>query len=138
MDETLAPGIPPIPDGTLIRRMEMNIASVTAEGAEGSMPVEGNRQVYGLLHGGASAALAETLGSLAAMAHAAPDGVAVGVDLSITHHKAVTDGRITGVATALHRGRTVASYAIDITDDAGARVSTARLTCAIRPKPASG
>jgi len=135
MDESFAAGIPPIPDGTLIRRMEMDIVEVTAERASGSMPVEGNRQVYGLLHGGASAALAETLGSLAAMAHAAPDGIAVGVDLSITHHKAVTDGRVTGVATALHRGRTVASYAIDITDDSGARVSTARLTCAIRPKP---
>ncbi len=124
-----------IPDGTLIRRMQIDIASVAADRAEGSMPVEGNRQVYGLLHGGASAALAETLASLAAMAHAAPDGIAVGVDLNITHHRAVTDGRVTGVATAVHRGRTVAAYEIAITDEAGRRVSTARLTCAIRPRP---
>jgi uncharacterized protein (TIGR00369 family) len=102
------------------------------------MPVEGNTQPYGLLHGGATAALAETLGSLAAMAHAQPDGIAVGVDLSITHHRAVREGTVVGVATALYRGSTVATYAIDVTNAEGKRVATARLTCAIRPQPPAG
>ncbi|WP_084103922.1 PaaI family thioesterase [Demequina sp. NBRC 110056] len=120
--------------GTLMERMGITVGAVTAERAVGSMPVEGNTQPYGLLHGGASAVLAETLGSYAAMAHAQPDGIAVGVDLSITHHRAVREGTVRGEATALHRGRTVASYAITIEDESGRPVATARLTCAIRQR----
>jgi 1,4-dihydroxy-2-naphthoyl-CoA hydrolase len=125
-----------IPPGTLIERLGIEATEVTADRAVGTMPVAGNTQPYGLLHGGATAALAETLGSLAAMAHAHPDGIAVGVDLSITHHRVAREGRVTGVATALYRGSTVATYAIDVTDSEGKRIATARLTCAIRPQPA--
>jgi len=118
---------------TLIARLHISVSEVSAERVVGTMPVEGNTQPYGLLHGGATAALAETLGSLGAMAHAAPDGIAVGTDLTITHHRAVTEGEVTGVATPLHRGRTVASYAIAVTAPDGTLVASARLTCAIRP-----
>ncbi len=135
MDDDAAGILANIPPGTLIERLGIEVHEVSAERAAGTMPVEGNTQPYGLLHGGATAALAETLGSLAAMAHAAPDGIAVGVDLTITHHRAVTAGSVTGVATALHRGRTTATYQIDVTDDAGNRIATSRLTCAIRPRP---
>ncbi len=117
--------------------MGIEVTEISAERVVGSMPVEGNTQPYGLLHGGASAALAETLGSLGAMSHAGRDQIAVGVDLSITHHRAVREGRVTGVATPVHAGRTLATYTVDIVDEAGARVATARLTCAIRPRPAS-
>lgn len=120
--------------GTLMERMGIVVRSAGADRAEGSMPVAGNTQPYGLLHGGASAVLAETLGSYAAMAHAMPDGIAVGVDLSITHHRAAREGMVRGVATAIHRGRTIATYAIDITDESGRVVATARLTCAIRQR----
>ncbi|MFC0432586.1 hotdog fold thioesterase [Kutzneria buriramensis] len=99
----------------------------------GTMPVAGNRQPYGLLHGGASAVLAETLGSIAAAMHAADHGrIAMGVELSCTHHRGVVAGVVTGVATPLHVGRTLSSFEVVVTDEAGKRVCTARLTCAIR------
>lgn len=101
-----------------------------------TMPVEGNRQPYGLLHGGATAALAETLGSVAAILNA-PDGSgAVGVDLSITHHRSARGATVTGVCVPLHTGRTVSAFEIVVTDDPdgvgdGPRLSTARLTCSV-------
>jgi 1,4-dihydroxy-2-naphthoyl-CoA hydrolase len=126
-----------IPPGTLIERMGIEVTEVSAARVVGSMPVAGNTQPYGLLHGGATAALAETLGSLGAMAHAGHGQIAVGVDLSITHHRSVREGRVTGVAIPVHAGRTLATYTVEVVDDSGKRVATARLTCAIRPRPAS-
>lgn len=134
MDNHVAGILADLPSGTLIERLGIEVTEVSAERAVGTMPIEGNTQPYGLLHGGATAALAETLGSLAAMVHAQPDGTAVGVDLSITHHRAVREGVVTGVATRIHGGRTVATYGIDIVGEDGRVVSTARLTCAIRPR----
>ena len=122
-------------DGTLITRMGIEMVAMTAERAVGTMPVAGNTQPYGLLHGGASAALAETVGSFAAMMHAGDDAIAVGVDLNITHHRSARTGIVTATATALHRGGTTATYSISITDDEQHVVATARLTCAIRNKP---
>ncbi|GAA1270240.1 hotdog fold thioesterase [Saccharothrix xinjiangensis] len=101
----------------------------------GTMPVKGNRQPYGLLHGGASAALAETLGSVAAAMHAAPERIAVGLELSCTHHRGVTEGLVTGVCTPVHRGRSTATYEIVITDEQDRRVCTARLTCFLKDAP---
>jgi uncharacterized protein (TIGR00369 family) len=105
----------------------------------GTMPVAGNRQPVGIMHGGANAAFAETLGSIAAFLHAGPHGQAVGLDLSCTHHRWVGSGVVTGVATPLHEGHASASYEIVITDGRGLRTCTARLTCAIsrrRPRNA--
>jgi uncharacterized protein (TIGR00369 family) len=97
------------------------------------MPVEGNTQPYGLLHGGASAVLAETLGSVGAMLHGGPSKIAVGVDLNATHHRSLRSGTVTGTATPVHRGRSSATYEIVITDESARRVCTARLTCMLRP-----
>ena len=97
----------------------------------GTMPVSGNRQPVGIMHGGANAAFAETLGSFAAWQHAGSGGQAVGLDLSCTHHRWVASGLVTGVAKPLHEGRSSATYEIVITDEAGRRTCTARLTCAI-------
>ncbi|MEX0913442.1 MAG: PaaI family thioesterase [Demequina sp.] len=119
---------------TLMTRMGIEVTEVSAERAVGTIPVAGNRQTHGLLHGGASAALAETLGSLAAAAHGGDGNIAMGVDLNITHHRAVQHGTVTGIATALHRGRTTATYAVSLVDDDDNTVATARLTCAIRPR----
>lgn len=116
----------------LIGKLGLEILEVSAARAVATMPVAGNTQPYGLLHGGATAALAETVGSLAAMAHAGEGRMAVGVDLNITHHKGVTDGVVTAVATAAHLGRTTASYDIVVNDMSGARVASARLTCFVR------
>ena len=132
------PGLEGTLDGTLVERMGMELVEVSAERAVARMPVRGNTQPYGLLHGGASAALAETVGSLAAATHAGPGRITVGIDLNATHHRAVRSGWVTGVATPLSLGRSVASYEIVVTDDEGRRVCTARLTCALRERPPAG
>ncbi len=120
-------------DDTLMTRMGIELGEVTAERATGTMPVAGNTQPAGLLHGGASAVLAETLGSVAAFAHADEGLTAAGVDLNITHHRSMREGLVYGTATAVHLGRTMASYEIVITDDQDRRVASARLTCALVP-----
>ncbi|GAQ55445.1 hotdog fold thioesterase [Streptomyces acidiscabies] len=118
--------------GHLGTRMGVEIVQASADQVVGTMPVEGNTQPYGLLHGGASAVLAETLGSVGAMLHGGSTRLAVGVDLNCTHHRGVRSGLVTGVATPVHRGRSTATYEIVITDEAGRRVCTARLTCLLR------
>jgi 1,4-dihydroxy-2-naphthoyl-CoA hydrolase len=114
---------------TLVERMGIAILEASAERVVGTMPVEGNCQPYGLLHGGASCVLAETLGSLGSALHAGPDRFTVGIEISATHHRAVSSGTVTGVATLLHGGRSVTTYEIVISDEAGRRVCTSRLTC---------
>jgi uncharacterized protein (TIGR00369 family) len=118
--------------GHLGTRMGVEIVEASAERVVGTMPVEGNTQPYGLLHGGASAVLAETLGSVGSMLHGGSSKIAVGVDLNCTHHRGARSGLVTGVATPLHRGRSTATYEIVISDDEGRRVCTARLTCLLR------
>jgi uncharacterized protein (TIGR00369 family) len=124
--------------GALGERMGLRLLEASADRAVGSLPVEGNTQPYGILHGGASCVLAEQLGSIAAMLHAGPGKVAMGVELNASHHRAVATGHITGVATAISRGGTLASYEILISDDDGRRVCTARLTCVIRDDRGAG
>jgi 1,4-dihydroxy-2-naphthoyl-CoA hydrolase len=114
---------------TLADRMGITILEASAERVVGTMPVAGNIQPYGLLHGGASCVLAETLGSLGSALHGGPDRVTVGIEINATHHRAATTGEVTGVATLLHGGRTVTTYEIVISDAAGRRVCTSRLTC---------
>ncbi|MER5494073.1 PaaI family thioesterase [Streptomyces sp. LE64] len=118
--------------GHLGTRMGIEIQEASAERVVGTMPVEGNTQPYGLLHGGASAVLAETLGSIGAMLHGGARRIAVGVDLNCTHHRGVRSGSVTGTATPVHRGRSTATYEIAVTDAEGRRVCTARLTCMLR------
>jgi uncharacterized protein (TIGR00369 family) len=119
--------------GTLNEKLGIELVEISPERVVATMPVEGNTQIYGLLHGGASVALAETVGSVASALHAAPDCVAVGVDIYATHHRAATSGIVTGTATAIHLGRTTAAYEVVITDEAGKRVCTSRITCALMP-----
>ncbi|GAA3230075.1 hotdog fold thioesterase [Dactylosporangium siamense] len=120
--------------GTLAERMGINLLEAAPERVVGTMPVAGNTQPYGLLHGGASVVLAETLGSIGAALHAARlfNGIAVGIEVNATHHKAARAGLVTGVATPLRLGGMIASYEIAITDETGDRICTARLTCALR------
>jgi 1,4-dihydroxy-2-naphthoyl-CoA hydrolase len=115
-------------------RMGIVVSVATVERVVATMPVEGNTQPFGLLHGGASCVLAETIGSYGASLHAQRlfGGYAVGIEISATHHRGVTSGTITGVATPLHLGSTVATYDIAITDEQDRRVCTARLTCLLR------
>ncbi|MET7573140.1 hotdog fold thioesterase [Streptomyces sp. NPDC005492] len=125
--------------GHLGTRMGVEIVEASAERVVGTMPVEGNTQPYGLLHGGASAVLAETLGSLGSMLHGGSTKIAVGVDLNCTHHRGARSGLVTGVATPVHRGRSTATYEIVISDEDGRRVCSARLTCLLRDvRPGDG
>ncbi len=115
--------------GALDERLGITVTEQSAEKVVASLPVAGNTQSLGRLHGGATAALAEAVGSWAAMIHASGHGkVCVGVDLNITHHRGARDGRIHAVATPAHRGRRMATYDIRVTDDDDRLIATARIT----------
>ncbi|SES39981.1 uncharacterized domain 1-containing protein [Pedococcus cremeus] len=123
---------------SLVHRMQIEVVESSPQRLVARMPVEGNTQPYGLLHGGASVVLAETLGSLGSALHAGPDRVAVGLDINATHHRAVRSGWVTGIATALSLGNTLASYEVVITDEDDRRVCTCRITCLLRDKAPAG
>jgi uncharacterized protein (TIGR00369 family) len=119
--------------GNLNEKMGIELTAVAADRVVGTMPVEGNTQPYGLLHGGASVVFAETLGSVGASIHGETMGkLAVGVDINATHHRGVRAGVIlTGVATAVHLGKSTAVYDVVITDEADRRIASSRITCSL-------
>ncbi len=117
---------------TLPGRMGIKIVEASPERVVGTMPVAGNTQPYGVLHGGASCVLAESLGSLGAALRAGPGRATLGIEINATHHRGAAHGLVTGVATLLHGGRTLSTYEIVITDEQDWRVCTARLTCLYR------
>jgi 1,4-dihydroxy-2-naphthoyl-CoA hydrolase len=121
-----------IAEGTLAATMGITIVSASGAEVVATMPVAGNIQPFGLLHGGASCVLAETIGSLGAALHAGPGRIVVGIEINATHHRGARDGQVTGVARLAHGGRTLATYDIVISDADGRRVCTSRLTCLIR------
>lgn len=125
--------------GELDEKMGVTVLEQSAERVVATMPVEGNRQSFGLLHGGASVAFAEALGSWAAVIHARSIGrSAVGLDINATHHASAREGVVTGVATALRLGRTVTSHEVVVTDEQGRRLCTARITNLMVDEPAPG
>ncbi len=117
--------------GALDKKMGIEIIEASPQRLVGTMPVEGNTQPIGLLHGGANVVLAESLGSIGTQLHAGPDRRIVGVDINATHHKSAVSGVVTGVATAISLGNTMCSYDVVITNEAGQRTCTARITCLI-------
>jgi uncharacterized protein (TIGR00369 family) len=121
--------------GALVAKLGIVFEELTPERSVATMPVDGNTQLAGVLHGGASAALAETLGSFSATLHAGPGRIAVGVDLNATHHRSVREGTVRAVCTAIQLGRTVTSHEIVISDADGRRVCTARITNLLRDVP---
>ena len=121
--------------GELDVKMGVRILEQSAERVVATMPVEGNRQSFGLLHGGASVAFAEALGSWAAVIHAGPGRSAVGLDVNATHHRSVRSGLVTGVATAIRLGRKVTSHEVVLTDEDGNRLCTVRITNLIVEAP---
>lgn len=130
---------PKIPDwardlsSPLDDRIGFQMHELSAERTVGSLPVEGNQQPFGLLHGGASAVLVETLGSMASAAHGYPDRMPVGVDLNVTHLRPGLKGRVTGVATPIHLGGSTTVYGVEIRDDDGQLTAIGRLTCRLLP-----
>jgi 1,4-dihydroxy-2-naphthoyl-CoA hydrolase len=124
--------------GTLVDHLGIRVIEIGDDFVRGTMPVDARtRQPFGLLHGGASVALAETLGSLAAACCIDIDReLAVGLDINANHVRAVTEGLVTGTARALHIGRTTQVWEIRIEDAAGRLVCISRLTMAVVPRPA--
>ena len=117
--------------GALDKKMGIEIIEASPERLVGTMPVEGNTQPLGLLHGGANVVLAESLGSVGTQLHAGPTRRIVGVDINATHHKSATSGVVTAVATAITLGKTLCSYNVEITNENGERTCSARITCLI-------
>lgn len=119
------------PPSALDKKMGIEIIEASPQRMVGTMPVEGNTQPMGLLHGGANVVLAETLGSVGAHLHAGPNRKVVGVDVNATHHKSATSGIVTAVATAVTLGKTLCCYEVEITNEKGERTCSARITCLI-------
>lgn len=114
--------------GALTRRMNIEFLELSADHSVARMPVEGNTQVVGILHGGAHVVLGESLGSISSAIHAGPGRVAVGIEINATHSRSVSSGFVTGTCTALNLGRTLATHEIVIRDEEGRRLSTVRMT----------
>jgi len=139
-DELVAAGVPEFLHeslrgqgiGPLVARMGIRFVDMSVDRVVGTMPVAGNEQVAGILHGGAHLVLAETLGSYAAMLHAGPGRQVLGIEISASHHRSVSQGLVTGTATPLHLGGTLTTHQVVMRDDAGRELSTARITNIIR------
>jgi 1,4-dihydroxy-2-naphthoyl-CoA hydrolase len=121
----LPPGrISPLDDKLGIRIVDYDPDRLVA-----TMPVEGNQQPYGLLHGGATCALMETVGSWAAALAAGPARQVVGIELNVSYLRSATEGSVTAVCTPVRRGRTLATFLIEVSDEQGRPTASGRLTC---------
>jgi uncharacterized protein (TIGR00369 family) len=118
--------------GELTRKLGIEILEISATKSVARMPVDGNRQVVGILHGGAHVVLGETLGSMSAAVHAGPGRYVVGIDINATHTKSVSSGWVTGTCTAISLGRTICVHEVVMTNDEGQRLSTVRITNLLR------
>ncbi len=122
---------------TLMEAIDIRITDIGDDHLTGTMPVDDRtRQPYGILHGGASVALAETLGSTAAMLCCENGMAAVGLDINANHLRPVREGTVTGTARPLHVGRSTQVWEIRIENDARELVCVARLTMAVVPQRA--
>lgn len=120
--------------GALADRMGIELVELSAERAVATMPVKGNTQPIGLLHGGAHVVLAESLGSFAANVHAHPWGYAVGIELNASHHGSISEGVVIGTCTAIKLGKSLTTHEVKMTDENGRLLSTVRITNFLRPK----
>jgi len=123
--------------GALAEKMGIKLIELSARRAVATMPVDGNTQPLGLLHGGAHVVLAESLGSFAANVHAHPWGYAVGIEINASHHASVSEGVVTGTCTAVKLGKSLTTHEIKVTDEDGRLLSTVRITNYLRPKSSS-
>ena len=122
--------------GELAEKMGIELVELSVEHAVATMPVEGNRQPLGLLHGGAYVVLAETLGSIAANVWAFPEKSAVGIEVNASHSGSARSGVVTATCKAINLGRTLTTHEIAITDEAGKRLSTVRITNFLKERAA--
>ncbi|MDH6180945.1 1,4-dihydroxy-2-naphthoyl-CoA hydrolase [Microbacteriaceae bacterium SG_E_30_P1] len=120
--------------GELTVKMGVEYLELSAEHSVARMPVEGNRQVVGILHGGAHVVLGESLGSISSAIHAGPGRIAMGIEINATHSRSISEGWVTATCDALVLGRTLATHEIVIRDDEGRRLSTVRMTNILRDR----
>jgi uncharacterized protein (TIGR00369 family) len=121
--------------GELTVKMGVEYLELSAEHSVARMPVEGNRQVVGILHGGAHVVLGESLGSISSAIHAGPGRMAMGIEINATHSRSISTGWVTATCDALVLGRTLATHEIVIRDDQDRRLSTVRMTNILRDRP---
>ena len=124
--------------GSLVEKLGIEFLEIGQHRVMARMPVEGNTQPYGVLHGGATASLCETVASVGTAVLAGIDKLALGIDLNITHLRAVREGHVTATGIPLRVGRTVATWTMEVRDDAGRLIAASRLTLAIRDPSAGG
>lgn len=120
--------------GDLAEKMGIELIELSAERSVARMPVAGNTQPLGVLHGGAHVVLGESLGSFSANVWAHPDGYAVGIEVNASHSRSASSGYVTAVCQAVSLGKTLTVHEIAISDEEGTRLSTVRITNLIRPK----
>lgn len=118
--------------GTLMDKIGLEFLEIGTKRLRARIPVEGNVQIYGMLHGGATAALCETIGSYGTAIVAGLDKMVSGIELNVNHLRGVREGYVTATAEPLHVGRTTAVWDMKIHDDEGRLVAAGRLTVAIR------
>jgi len=114
--------------GALARKMGIEFLELSADHSVATMPVEGNTQVVGILHGGAHVVLGESLGSVSSAIHAGPGRIAVGIEINASHSRSAASGTVTATCTAISLGRTLATHEIVVRDETGRRLSTVRMT----------
>ena len=122
--------LPPVP---IHERLGISVVNATANEVIGTLPVAGNEQPFGSLHGGASVVLAESLASIGSALHAGPGHSVVGIEVNATHHRAARSGEVTGRALPLHLGRRIATWQVEIRDEEEKLTCTARVTCLLTP-----
>jgi len=120
--------------GPLAEKMGIELVELSAEHAIATMPVEGNTQPLGLVHGGAYVVIAESLGSLAANVWAGEGRFAVGIEVNASHTRSAREGLVTATATAIHLGGTLTVHEVVMRDAAENRLSTVRITNIIRSR----
>lgn len=128
LDPSLVERLVSTEGGALARKMGITFVELSADHSVATMPVEGNTQVVGILHGGAHVVLGESLGSVSSAIHAGPGRIAVGIEINASHSRSVASGIVTATCTAVNLGRTLATHEIVVRDEAGRRLSTIRMT----------
>ena len=125
--------------GTMCEHIGIEITEIGPDYLRGRMPADRRTvQPMGIVHGGASVALAETLGSVSAFMCTEPGMAAVGLDINANHIRSVREGWVYGHCTPVHIGRTTQVWQIDIRDEAGRMTCASRITMAVIPDPRKG
>ena len=121
--------------GELPKRMGIEFLELSAEHSVARMPVEGNRQVVGILHGGAHVVLGESLGSISSAIHGGPSRIAMGIDINATHTGSITEGWVVGTCDAISLTKNMAVHEIIVTEEGtGRRLSTIRITNVLKDR----